>query len=142
MGDDYHRLGFDKGFENAGALAPIMGGHPEECPDVYALFSPAKHVHRGCPPTLLVHGEDDIMAPVNTTRSLYSRLAKEAVPTVLHILPQTDHAFDMVLPKISPPAHAAIYDVERFLAIQVRRNQAKEKAQSKIVLQDFHRQAD
>jgi acetyl esterase/lipase len=138
MGDDYHRLGFDKGFENAGALAPLLGGHPEECPDVYALFSPATHVHRGCPPTLLVHGEDDIMAPANTTRSLYTRLAKEAVPTVLHILPQTDHAFDMVLPKISPSAHTAIYDVERFLALQVRRNQAKEKKQSKFVRPDFY----
>ncbi len=142
LGDDYHRLGFDKGFENAGALAPLLGGHPEECPDVYALFSPFTHVHRGCPPTLFVHGEDDIMAPVNTTRTLYTRLVREAVPTVLHILPQTDHAFDMVLPKISPPAHSAIYDVERFLAIQIRRNQVKEKKQSISARKDLYQQTD
>ena len=35
----------------------------------------------------------------------------------MHILPQTDHAFDLILPKISPSAHNAIYDVERFLAL-------------------------
>jgi acetyl esterase/lipase len=117
MGKDYHRLGMDKGFENAGALAPILGGHPDECPETYALFSPVTHVHPGCPPTLLIHGEHDIMAPVKSSRVLHSLLQKENVPSVLHILPQTDHAFDLILPEISPSAHNAIYDVERFLAI-------------------------
>ena len=60
------------------------------------------------------------MAPVKTTRFLYARLVEEKVPTVMHILPQTDHAFDLILPKISPSAHTAIYDVERFLALQVK----------------------
>jgi hypothetical protein len=45
---------------------------------------------------------------------------QEKVPTIMHILPQTDHAFDLILPKISPSAHNAIYDVERFLALQVK----------------------
>jgi hypothetical protein len=31
-------------------------------------------------------------------------------------LPQTDHAFDIFLPKLSPAAQAAMYDVDRFLA--------------------------
>lgn len=123
MGEDYHRLGMDKGFENAGALAPLLGGHPDECPEVYALFSTATHVHSACPPTLLVHGEHDIMAPVKPTRFLHRRLTEAKVLTVLHILPQTDHAFDLVLPKISPSAHTAFYDVERFLALMARSNQ-------------------
>ena len=50
-------------------------------------------------------------------RALYTRLVEEKVPTVMHILPQTDHGFDLVLPKISPAAHNAIYDVERFIAL-------------------------
>ena len=116
MGDDYHRLGFDKGLENAGAFAPLLGGHPDECPETYALFSPVHHVHANCPPTLLLHGEHDLMAPVETTRTLHSRLVEEKVPAILHVLPQTDHAFDLILPKISPSAHNAIYDTERFLA--------------------------
>jgi acetyl esterase/lipase len=120
MGNEYHRLNMDKGFVNAGALAPLLGGHPDECPETYALFSPITHVHSGCPPGLLIHGEHDVMAPVKTTRFLYSRLIAEKVQTVMHILPQTDHAFDLILPKISPSAHAAIYDVERFLALQVK----------------------
>jgi acetyl esterase/lipase len=117
IGKDYHRLGLDKNFENVGALAPLLGGRPDECPERYAQFSPVTHIHSDCPPTLLVHGEHDMMAPVSPTRRLYNRLSQNHVPVVLHILPQTDHGFDLVLPAISPAAHNAIYDVERFLAI-------------------------
>ncbi|MGE5109074.1 MAG: alpha/beta hydrolase fold domain-containing protein [Sphingobacteriales bacterium] len=119
MGKEYYRLGMNKGFENAGTLAPLLGGHPDECPEIYALFSAATHVHSDCPPTLLIHDEDDIMAPVKSTRFLHTRLVKEKVPSVMHILPQTDHAFDLILPTISPSAHNAIYDVERFLALML-----------------------
>ena len=117
MGTEYYRLGFNKGLENTGTLAPLLGGHPDECPQTYALFSVATHVHSGCPPTLLVHGDHDIMAPVRTTGVLCTKLLEKKVPTVMHILPQTEHGFDLVLPNISPSAHNAIYDVERFLAL-------------------------
>lgn len=120
MGADYHRLGFDKGFENAGAIAPLLGGHPDECPETYSLYSAITHVHPDCPPTYLIHGEHDIMAPVTSTRALFARLINANVPTVMHILPQTDHAFDLILPGISPAAHTEFYDVERFLALQAR----------------------
>jgi acetyl esterase/lipase len=119
MGKAYHRLGFDKGFANAGTFAPLLGGHPDECPEQYALFSPITHVQAHCPPTLLIHGEHDTMAPVNSTFNLNTKLVEKKVPTVMHILPQTDHAFDLILPKISPSAHNAIYDVERFLALLI-----------------------
>jgi acetyl esterase/lipase len=121
IGKDYHRLGFDKDFVKAGAIATILGGHPDECPERYEQFSPVTYVHTNCPATLLIHGEHDIMAPVTAIRRLHSRLVEEHVPTVLHILPQTDHGFDLILPKIAPAAHNAIYDVERFMAITAMR---------------------
>lgn len=117
MGTDYHRLGFDKDFEKSGNLAYLMGGHPDERPDAYALYSPVSHVHAQCPPVLLIHGAHDIMAPVKSTRLLYTRLKERKIPVVMHIIPQSDHAFDLILPNLSPSAHNAIYDVERFLAI-------------------------
>lgn len=117
MGKEYYRLNMDKGFVNAGAFAPLLGGHPDECPEVYTLFSPIAHVHSGCPPTLLIHGAHDMMAPVKCTYALRKRLAEEKVKTVMHILPQTDHAFDFAFPKISPSVHSAYYDVDRFLAL-------------------------
>lgn len=117
MGKEYYRLNMHKGFVNAGTFAPLLGGHPDERPEGYALFSPVTHVHSNCPPTLLIHGGHDVMVPVKTTRFLHTCLVKEKVPTVMHILPQTDHAFDLILPKISPSAHNAFYDMERFLAL-------------------------
>jgi acetyl esterase/lipase len=120
MGKEYYRLNMDKGLVNAGAFAPLLGGHPDECPQCYTLFSPVAHVHSNCPPTLLIHGEHDVMAPVKSTRILHTGLVQKKVPAVIHIIPQADHAFDLILPKISPSAHNAIYDVERFLALQLK----------------------
>jgi len=136
MGKAYYRFNFDKDFANAGVFAVLLGGHPDECPEPYALFSPVTHVHANCPATILIQGDHDLMAAVKTTRFLRTRLAEEKVPTVMHILPQTDHAFDLVLPKISPSAHTAIYDVERFLALQIN-NVARPEESGKYQLQQF-----
>jgi Esterase/lipase len=127
MGTEYFRLGLNKEFKNVGTLAPLLGGHPDECPESYRMFTVATHVHAGCPPTLLIHDADDIMAPVKSTLFLNTRLVKEKVPTVMHILPQTDHAFDLILPEISLTAHTAIYDVERFLALMISAKVKDEK---------------
>ncbi|MCB0665871.1 MAG: alpha/beta hydrolase, partial [Saprospiraceae bacterium] len=117
MGKDFHRLGLNKGFENAGALAPILGGHPEEKPETYRFFSPIEHVSPDCPPTLIIHGQHDLLAPVSSSQRLYKVLQKNKVISYLHLFPQTDHAFDLILPGISCSSHNAIYDIERFLAI-------------------------
>jgi acetyl esterase/lipase len=117
MRKDFHRLGFDKDAE-PGMLTPMLGGSPDEKPEAYSFFSPITYVHKDCPATLLINGEQDILVSAKATRHLYSKLKEVGVPVVLHVLPQTDHAFDLVLPKISPSAHNAIYDVERFLALQ------------------------
>ena len=131
IGTDFHRLGMDKRFENVGTIAPLFGGHPDEYPERYTLFSPITHINSNCPPTLLIQGEHDIMAPVNSTRLLYSRLIKEKVPAVMHILPQTDHGFDLVLSNIAPSAHNAFYDVERFMALMAGKKSTQNKIPSR-----------
>lgn len=134
IGKDYDRLGLNKDFAQIGMIAALMGGHPGERPEPYTLFSPITHVRSDSPPTLLIHGAHDIMAPVASTRLLYKRLVAENVPAILHILPQTDHGFDLALPKIAPAAHNAIYDVERFLALLVERIEVK-KPETKVQYQ-------
>lgn len=131
IGKDFHRLGMDKGFENIGTIASLMGGHPDECPERYKLFSPITHVSSSCPPTLLIHGEHDIMAPINSTRLLYDRLIKEKVPAILHVLPQTDHAFDLLFPTIAPSTHNAFYDVERFMTLMSAKRNIQYKIKSR-----------
>jgi acetyl esterase/lipase len=98
-------------------LCGLLGGTLEEVPEAYRAASPLYHVHPGCPPTLLLHGaHDSIVAPV-ASAVLARKLAAAGVP-VLHVAyPQTEHGFDLVLPRVSPVARAALYAVERFLAL-------------------------
>jgi len=121
IGKDLHRINMDKKIENIGNIEPLMGGHPDQCPEHYIFFSPFTYVNSSCPPTLLIQGNHDIMSPVKSTRLLYEKLIREKVPAILHILPQTDHAFNRFLPNIAPSAHNAIYNAECFLAIAVNK---------------------
>ncbi len=109
----------EKDMKNLGRLDGLLGGHPDEVPEVYELASPVCHVKLGCPPTLLIQGETDIFAPVYATRELHHRLVECGVPAVNIVYPLTNHAFDLLLPQISPPFQAALYYLERFLALMV-----------------------
>jgi acetyl esterase/lipase len=104
---------------DAGNLDMLLGGHLHEIPEVYELASPVTHGQPGCPPTLLIQGEPDVIAPAPATRVLYHRLVQCGVPVVNITYPLTNHAFDLILPQISPPAQAAHYYLERFLALMV-----------------------
>jgi len=117
IGKDFYRLGIDKGIDKVGTISLLMGGSPYNCPSTYTFFSPFTYVNSKCPPTLLIHGNHDIMSPVKSTCLLYEKLIQQKVPAILHILPQTDHAFSRFLPKIAPAAHNLFYDIERFLAL-------------------------
>jgi acetyl esterase/lipase len=103
--------------KDAGRLDLLLGGHPDEVPDAYTMASPITHVHSGCPPTLLIQGESDWITPVDATRELHRRLVNAGVPSVNVVLPHTNHGFDLLLPRVSPSAQAALYEVDRFLAL-------------------------
>jgi hypothetical protein len=64
-----------KAFNYAGRLDILLGGHPEEVPDIYRLACPTTHVHHGSPPTLLMQGDDDFLVPLAGTLDLYAKLA-------------------------------------------------------------------
>jgi acetyl esterase/lipase len=108
-----------KNFSDAGRLDILLGGHLNEVPEVYELASPVTHVNAECPPTLLIQGEPDVVQPVEATRELHRRLVDCGVPAVNIIFPLTNHAFDLLLPVVSPPAQAAHYYLDRFLALMV-----------------------
>jgi acetyl esterase/lipase len=100
----------------AGRCDWLVGGTPTELPDRYAQLSPLHRVHPDCPPTLLVHGQHDEMAPVAAMRQLQRRLEQAGVPVTAVYLPHTDHGFDLLATAWSPPARVAIHALERFLA--------------------------
>jgi acetyl esterase/lipase len=118
LGTSYERLGL--GTTGApGAMEPLLGGTPEAVPDRYALFSPTTHVQSDSPPTLLIQGKDDVIAPVDSTNLLFEQLVAAGVPAVNIVWPHAEHGFDLVLPRWSPAAQAALYYEERFLALMV-----------------------
>jgi len=108
-----------KNTTDAGRMDTLLGGHLHEVPEVYELASPVAHVQAGCPPTLLIQGEPDVIEPVAAAREMYRRLVECGVPAVNIIYPLTNHMFDLLLPQVSPPTHAALFYLERFLALMV-----------------------
>ena len=103
--------------QDIGLIHLLLGGRPQDNPEAYPLFSPKSHVHPGCPPTLLFHGEPDILVPSAPTKALYHKLVEAEVPASYVMFPKTDHGFDLILPQVNPAAQSALYDVDRFLAI-------------------------
>jgi acetyl esterase/lipase len=95
----------------------LIGGKPDENPELFSLLSPAAHVNPNCPPTLLLQDVDDFFEFLPGVRLLYKSLQEAGVPSILVEFPHCEHAFDLILPQISPAAQAATWDVERFLAI-------------------------
>ncbi len=95
----------------------LVGGTPGEVPERYAQVSVLNRVGPGCPPTLLIHGTHDEMAPVSAVRQLEDRLQQAGVPVAAVYLPHTDHMFDLIGTRWSPAARVAIHTLERFLAM-------------------------
>lgn len=105
----------------AGRLDILLGGNPQEIPDTYQLTSPISHVHPGCPPTLLIQGDKDLLVALDTTCALYAKLVESGVEAINVIFPWTEHGFDLAFPQINPAAQSALYDVDRFLALLLNR---------------------
>lgn len=108
--------GEKKNMRDAGRLDILLGGHPSDVPDMYDLASPVCHVHPGCPPTLLIQGEHDLITPISATRSLYRKLIENENMAISIEFPYTDHGFDLMLPVLSPSYQCALYYIDRFLA--------------------------
>ena len=115
-------LDYTKNMRDAGRLDILLGGHPQDAPDIYQLVSPVTHVHPGCPPTLLIQGNHDVVNPVGAVCALHTKLVESGVPAINVVFPWTAHGFDLLLPQINPPAQSALYDVDRFLALLMNNN--------------------
>jgi acetyl esterase/lipase len=98
-------------------LPTFLGGTPDTVPELYRLGSPINHIGPHCPPTLLLQGAHDLLAP--DARRFYSALRKAGIKSLYVEFPDTEHGFDFLFPKWSPSAQAATYDTERFLALMV-----------------------
>lgn len=69
------------------ALELLLGGKPDEVPDVARLASPVFHVDAGDPPLLLLHGDQDPQMPINQAHELhgaYKAVGLDAAFDVVH----------------------------------------------------------
>ena len=112
-------LVYTKNMRDAGRLDILLGGHPQDAPDMYRLASPITHVHPGCPPTLLIQGTHDVVCPTEATCALYIKLVQAGVPAINVVFPWTAHGFDLAFPQLNPAAQSSLYDIDRFLALLV-----------------------
>jgi acetyl esterase/lipase len=111
-----------KEMQDYGRMDVLLGCRPQDGPEMYELASPISHVHPDCPPTLLIQGDRDFITPVDATRELHAKLVEAGVPAINVVYPWTDHGYDMVLQRISPPVISAMYDIDRFLALRLNKN--------------------
>jgi len=100
-------------------LPNLLGGTLEEMPERYRFASPISYVGPHCPPTLLLQGAHDWFGLAADARRLDRALRAAGATSIYVEFPDTDHAFDLALPKWSPAAQAATYDTERFLALMM-----------------------
>ena len=110
-----------KSMRDAGRLDVFLGGHPQDVPGMYQLASPPTHIHPDCPPTLLFHGNHDVLVPADATCALHKKLVRADVPAINVIFPWTEHGFDLIFPQINPAAQSALYDVDRFLGLMLNK---------------------
>jgi acetyl esterase/lipase len=111
------KVGREIGFDNF--VTALLGGSATEIPETYRNLSPIYHVGVHCPPTLLLHGSDDVFGLTPGVRRLYRVLQEANITAILVEFPHCEHAFDLILPQVSAVAMAATHDVERFLAFLV-----------------------
>ena len=74
-------------------LEQFMGGSFSERPEAYAQASPMVHVREGGAPTLLIHGTQDEIVPVDQSRRFADALSSAGIPVELHLLEGEGHSF-------------------------------------------------
>ena len=80
--------------DGPGTLRRFLGGTPESVPNAYWEASPINHVGAETLPTLLLHGERDLLVGPQHARRLSEKLARAHVPFQAVYLPYALHGFD------------------------------------------------
>ena len=87
------------------ALQLLLGGQPEEKPDLARVASPVAHLDRSDPPLLLLHGDGDPQMPPQQSQEFAKAYEAAKLPVQLIIIPDGKHG------------GAEFYDQERTVVI-------------------------
>lgn len=103
-----------KGMEDFLLRFGIMKQRYAESPELYEQASPLVRAGLRAPPFFILHGDQDVLAPVQQARLLTGRLREAGGLTVYAELPGAQHAFDIAG---TPRGSAAAEAVGRFLGV-------------------------
>lgn len=73
------------------ALQLLLGGQPDDVPELAKLASPVAHVDAKDPPLLLIHGEADPQMPPEQSEELAEAYRKLKRPVTLELIPDAVH---------------------------------------------------
>lgn len=94
-------------------MRDYIGGSYEQVPEKFAASSPLEFIDHQSPPTLIIHGDNDVLVSPEHSRRMNEKLEKNGIKHFLLKLPWATHGFDFNLN--GPGGQLATYTVERFL---------------------------
>jgi acetyl esterase/lipase len=75
----------------------VVGRKQKRYPDLFSAASPMARIHQDAPPFFLIHGDSDVVIPVDEARSFRDALrATSRNPVKYCEIPRAGHAFDLV----------------------------------------------
>lgn len=81
----------------------LLGGTPEELPDVCADASPANWLSAEAAPTLFIHGDKDPIVPIEPTRETSEQLNQLGAESHFLTLPEIDHGVAVAMVRRPDP---------------------------------------
>lgn len=69
----------------------LLGGQPDDVPELAHLASPTEHVDERDPPLLLIHGDQDPQVPINQSHELHGRYKSLRRPVQFEVLHGAAH---------------------------------------------------
>ncbi|MES2111191.1 MAG: alpha/beta hydrolase [Bacteroidota bacterium] len=94
-------------------MEQYIGGTYAQVPKKYSACSPLEFVNRQSPPTLIIHGENDVLVSPEHSRRLDLKLTQNGIKHYWLKLPWATHGFDYNLN--GPGGQLSTYAVETFL---------------------------
>lgn len=95
-----------------GCVRKLLGGTPQQKPDLCRQASPLAHVGPGMPPFLIFHGERDTAVPLDQTEMLAERLGQAGVEVTRIVVQNGTHGLDAHDDTGSSPTPDEIFDMK------------------------------
>jgi acetyl esterase/lipase len=94
-------------------MVNYIGGKYEQVPNKYEACSPLEFVDKQSPPTLIIHGHNDVLVAYEHSRRLNEKLQQNGIKHYWLKLPWATHGFDYNIN--GPGGQLSTYAVETFL---------------------------